>query len=113
VVDSGEEMKKTLGTLVLAVICLSTFTFAQDTRSPRINKRYHRQQARIAQGVRSGQLTPRETARLERQQGHIRRETRRMKRDGNFTAAERRHVTRDQNRLSRRIYRQKHDGQNR
>jgi hypothetical protein len=34
-----------------------------------------------------------------------------MKRDGNFTAAERRHVTRDQNRLSRRIYRQKHDRQ--
>ena len=104
-------MKRALGTLVLAVVCFSTFTFAHDTRSPRINKRYHNQQSRINQGVRSGQLTQREAYRLQRQQGHVRRETRRMKRDGNFTAAERRHVTRDQNRLSRRIYRQKHDGQ--
>ena len=79
-------MKRALGTLVLAVVCLSTFTFAHDTRSPRINKRYHNQQARIHQGVRSGQLTPREAYRLQRQQGHIRRET-------------------------RRIYRQKHDAQ--
>jgi hypothetical protein len=106
-------MKRALGTLLLAVVCLSTFTFAHDTRSPRINRRYHNQQGRIAQGVRSGQLTPRETARLQHQQRHVRRETRRMKRDGNFTAAERRHVTRDQNRLSRRIYRQKHDAQTR
>jgi hypothetical protein len=105
-------MKKVLGMLAVAVLCFSSAYAAEaGTRSPVIRHRYHREQARIAQGVRSGQLTPRETAGLERQQGHIRRETRRMKRDGNFTAAERAKVTRDQNRLSRRIYRQKHDAQ--
>jgi hypothetical protein len=110
---------KRLGLLAVAVLGCSTLTFSQaaaetavtTTKSPVIRHRYHRQQARIAQGVRSGQLTPRETARLERQEGHIRRETRRMKADGNFTPAERAKVRRDQNRVSRHIYRQKHDAQ--
>jgi predicted amidophosphoribosyltransferase len=76
-----------------------------------IQHRKYNQQKRIAQGVRSGSLTARETARLERNQVRLNHEERRMKSDGNFTARERARVTHQQNRLSRQIYRQKHDAQ--
>ncbi|MHB8872650.1 MAG: hypothetical protein ACYC8T_03090 [Myxococcaceae bacterium] len=70
-----------------------------------------RQQQRIAQGVRSGELTPHEAVRLERKEARIHREIRRAKADGNFSAVERARVQRHQNQVSRKIYRQKHDAQ--
>lgn len=77
-----------------------------------IAKRQQRQQGRIAQGVNSGELTARETARLERQEGRLNKEIARDHVDGGgLSQAERRKITRQQNRESRRIYRQKHDGQ--
>ncbi len=84
---------------------------AQSNRE--INARKVNQQHRIAQGVRSGQLTPRETARLETREAHINRQEARMKADGKFTPAERARINREQNRTSRAIYRQKHDAQHR
>ena len=77
-----------------------------------IAKRQQRQQKRIAQGVNSGELTARETARLERQEARLNKEIARDRADGGgLSVAERRKITRQQNRESRRIYRQKHDGQ--
>jgi hypothetical protein len=78
-----------------------------------IKSRKERQQDRIAQGVQSGELTPRETARLERKEGALNHEERRMRRTdgGKLTPQDRRTINRQQNRLSRRIHRQKHDGQ--
>jgi hypothetical protein len=84
---------------------------AQSNRE--INRRKVNQQYRIAQGIRSGQLTPRETRHLEAREAHINRQERRMKADGNFTPAERARINREQNRTSRAIYRQKHDRQHR
>jgi hypothetical protein len=77
-----------------------------------IHQRQVAQQDRIANGVRSGQLTPRETARLERGEGRINREERGMRaRDnGRLTGRDRRVLHRQQNRESRRIYRDKHNG---
>lgn len=80
-------------------------------RHPTINQRRVLQQHRIAQGVRSGSLTPRETAKLERREARLNREIRGMKSDGRFTARERARVQHQQNRLSRQIYREKHDRQ--
>lgn len=79
----------------------------------RVRKRAENQQDRIAQGVRSGQLTARETARLETKEGRLNREVRDMREDngGNLTAKERARVNRQQNRLSGDIYSQKHDAQ--
>lgn len=74
-----------------------------------INARKENQQDRIAQGVRSGQLTAGETARLEAREAHINRQEARMKADGNFTPAERAKINREQNRTSRAIYRDKHN----
>lgn len=71
------------------------------------------QQKRIAQGVSSGQLTPAETARLERKEAHVNREVARdrARNGGNLTNRQKAQVTRQQNRISRDIARQKHDAQ--
>lgn len=79
-----------------------------------INGRERHQQRRIGQGVRSGELTGRETLRLERQQARIRAEEFRYRHnDGRLGARERADLQRDLNRSSRNVYRQKHDGQSR
>jgi hypothetical protein len=94
-----------------ALFALCGASFAQSGSTPRIDKREAHQQARIQQGVNSGQLTPREANRLERQQGHIEAAEARARSDGKVTAHERAHLTRMQNRASRDIHRQKHDAQ--
>jgi hypothetical protein len=73
----------------------------------------HRQQERIAQGVQSGELTPRETARLERKEARVQREIRRDRaaHGGHLTPGEKARINRQQNRLSREIYREKHDAE--
>lgn len=88
-------------------LMLSTTAFAQ---APLVRARA--EQARINQGVVSGQLTAREAARLERREQHLNREIARDRIDGGgLSQAERRHLDRQQNRLSRSIYREKHDAQ--
>ena len=74
-----------------------------------IHQRKENQQDRIAQGVKSGQLTPRETARIEHKEAKLNQETRRMRaaNGGSLTPAEKAKVTRQQNHLSRDIYHQK------
>jgi hypothetical protein len=75
-----------------------------------IRNRRENQQDRIAQGVGSGQLTPRETARLEGREANLNRTIRRDRRSGGgLSVQERRQINRRQNQLSRDIYRQKHD----
>jgi hypothetical protein len=77
-----------------------------------VDRRQANQQARIGEGVRSGELTPRETARLERKEARTRREIRRDRaaNGGTLTPAEKAKINREQNRTSRRIYRAKHNG---
>lgn len=74
-----------------------------------INQSEWRQQARIWRGYRSGDLTPREFRRLEREQALIRRNEARARRDSNFTPRERMRIQSAQNRASRHIFRQRHD----
>ena len=79
--------------------------------TPRIDQREARQQQRIAQGTASGQLTPHETRRLEKEQAAINRAEGKAKADGTVTTQERAHLTHMQNRASRDIHHQKHDRQ--
>jgi hypothetical protein len=76
-----------------------------------VGKRAENQQDRIAQGVKSGQLTAGETARLESRDAGINREIRndRAANGGKLTGAERAQVNRQQNKVSRQIYRDKHN----
>ena len=79
-----------------------------------VNEREHNQQQRIRQGIRSGELTRVETARLERQQARIRFDEALARRSGGeFTPRERARIQRELNHSSRNIYRQKHDRQDR
>jgi hypothetical protein len=76
-----------------------------------VGKRAENQQDRIAQGVKSGQLTAGESAHLENREAKINREVRddRAANGGKLTPQERAKVNRQQNRTSRQIYRDKHN----
>lgn len=94
------------------LMVLPTLGFAQGGRS--INERERYQQRRIREGIRSGELTRAEAARLEAQQARIRRDEARARRSGGeFTTRERLRVQRELNRSSRNIHRQNHDRQDR
>jgi hypothetical protein len=73
-------------------------------------KRQVNQQKRIAQGVRSGELTRGEVRGLQRNATRVQRSIVRDRRDqGVFTPRERAVAQKRLNRQSRAIYRQKHD----
>jgi hypothetical protein len=93
--------------LTLAALAVST-----PMEASRVNVRQLRQGARIAAGVCAGQLTRREAARLSARQAALARAQRIMRLDG-LSLRERRALERRQDRLSRDIYRQRHDAQNR
>jgi hypothetical protein len=69
------------------------------------------QQERIEQGLKSGQLNTREAARLEREESRVERMQSRALRDGNLSAAEKNRIDAAQDKVSRDIYREKHDAQ--
>jgi hypothetical protein len=102
-------MKKSIIFAVLAV--MATAPVLADT--PRLNAREANQRARIHHGVASGELTRPETRRLAAGQVHLHRAEARAKSDGVVTARERAWLQHEANQQSRRIYRQKHDAQDR
>lgn len=81
--------------------------------TPRLDAREHNQRERIAQGVRSGELTRPETRRLVAGERRLHRHERYAKSDGVVTPGERARLERNADRMSARIYRQKHDPQSR
>jgi hypothetical protein len=106
-------MKKSnvLAGLGLAVGLVMMGSASADT--PRYDARQHNQRARIVNGVQNGELTMRETRRLAAGQVHLNRVERRAEADGVVTRGERAHMAHEENQQSRRIYRQKHDAQDR
>jgi hypothetical protein len=76
-----------------------------------VGKRAENQQDRIAQGIRSGQMTAGEAARVEKNEANINKEIRndRAANGGKLTGAEKAQVNRQQNRESRQIYHTKHN----
>jgi hypothetical protein len=77
----------------------------------KVGQRRENQQDRIAQGVKSGQLTPSETAKLEKQQQGINKQVAsdRKANGGTLTASEKKQVNKEQNQASRNIYKKKHN----
>ena len=78
-----------------------------------IPQRRHNQQERVANGIKSGELTPNEAAHIEGQEGKLNNEIKDMREDngGKLTAADKQKVHNQENRMSREIYNQKHDQQ--
>ncbi len=89
----------------------NTSTSASGKHDYDINQRKVNQQDRIAQGVKSGQLTAGETSRLEHQESGINREERGMRAEdnGHLTRRDRKTLHAQQNQESKRIYRDKHN----
>jgi len=78
---------------------------------PTIAQRKENQQDRIAQGVKSGQLTAGETANLETKEAAINGETKadRAANGGKLTATEKKQINGQQNQMSKQIYKDKHN----
>jgi len=94
-----------------------SFLLSQNHGSPmspamdRVDGRRFNQQGRIAQGVQSGQLTPRETTNLEHRETSVNREIHndRKANGGTLTPQERQQVNERQNKISKSIYEDKHN----
>ena len=78
---------------------------------PTVAQRKENQQDRIAQGVKSGQLTAGETANLETKEAAINGETKadRAANGGKLSAAEKKQINGQQNQLAKQIYKDKHN----
>ena len=117
---------KKLGALPFAVLMATGVAFAQGTtttdtqasataaapaKPETIAQRKENQQDRIAQGVKSGQLTAGETSSLESREAAINGETRadRAANGGKLTSAEKAQINQQQNKLSNQIYNDKHN----
>lgn len=99
-----------LAALVLGVTAMTASTVASAQATPNINQTQANQSARIAKGEATGQLSKREAARLKAGQAKVAGMKAAAKADGKVTRAERTAIKREQNQQSRRIARQKHDG---
>jgi hypothetical protein len=75
-----------------------------------VGQRRENQQDRIAQGIRSGQLKPGQTAKLENREQGINQQVHadRQANGGKLTGQEKQQINGQQNRASRAIYRNKH-----
>ncbi len=102
-------MKKFFLTVATAGLLIGTSGIA--AADDLIRDRKENQQDRIAQGVKSGSLTPKETAHLENKEAGLNKEIRtdRKANGGNLTNKQKAQVNRQQNRLSKNIYNDKHN----
>jgi len=100
-------MKKLFLGILVGTLILGTVTTAM---AGPLTWRETRQQARIYQGVDTGQITNREYQLLEQEQGRIEANRQRAWSDGTLTPGEACRLTREQNRASRHIWRTKHNG---
>jgi hypothetical protein len=107
-------MKRMFLTIIAAGMITGTtgIAFADDPPEGRIQERKENQQRRIGNGVKNGTLSPKETVNLEKKEGALNKEIHhdRVQNGGNLTNKEKAQINRQQNRLSRQIYKAKHDG---
>jgi hypothetical protein len=102
--------------VVTIALAFAGNAFAQTTTppaaaTPGIDKRQENQQKRIDAGVKSGQLTDREAARLEKRESKLQKDKEKAQADGVVTKQERRQLNREADRDSKAIAREKHDKQ--
>jgi len=109
-------MKTPLSILLASLVIISGQAYAERPHRPHdpgVNARQHRQEHRVKQGVRSGELTRGETQQLREQRRAIRQEERAYKSDGQLSRDERKDLHQDLNALSKDIYSEKHDDEKR
>lgn len=79
-------------------------------RVNQVNRRETNQQKRIASGVKNGQLTPKQTAHLERGEQRLQNNEKKdmAKDNGHLTKQDQRQLNREANHMSKRINKDKH-----
>lgn len=90
--------------LSLVLTSMAPLVFAGEVKN-----REENQQDRIAQGVQSGQLTPKEAANLEKGEAKIEKDREKALADGKMTLKEKRKLNHEENKESRKIHRKKHN----
>ncbi|TFW06910.1 hypothetical protein E4K72_09545 [Oxalobacteraceae bacterium OM1] len=101
-------MKKAQLIPVLLAGLLAAPVFAQTAADVQRNVN---QETRIENGLKSGALTTREAAKLEREEAKVDKAESKALRDGKLSTAEQRRITRMENRASRDIAKESHDAQ--
>lgn len=113
----NKQMKFTLLSAAFAVFALPVVAQSTDASAngqvngQTIQQRAENQQDRIANGVKSGELTSGEASNLETKEGKINQEDRDMRKadDGHLTDADKAKLTEQQNQLSKQIDEDKHN----
>jgi hypothetical protein len=114
-------ISKSLSILAVGGLMLVGSASAQPQASPgqvdpghprvnEVNRRETNQQKRIANGAKSGKLTPKQTAHLEKREQSIQHQEKKdmAAHNGHLTKAEQKHLNQRQNRVSKSIYKDKH-----
>ena len=115
-------MKTKMGLLLIVAagsLALSVAAYADDTspvdpghpRVTEVQERQQNQQNRIANGIKSGQLTPKEATNLEKRETHIQNQKAAdmAAHNGHLTKGEQRQLNREENKTSKKIYNKKHN----
>lgn len=103
-------MKTPLIACLFATLAFGAYAQTPGTNTPHVDQREARQEQRIQKGVASGELTARETHRLDKQQQqHIDTMENKAKADGTVTANERARLQAAQDHASADIRRKKHN----
>lgn len=111
-------MKKTI-TLTIAAglltgMFLSGLDQAAEAKGLHVNKRQNRQHCRIKRGIQNGELTKAETKRMREKQKALAKQEKYFRKSGQgLSKTEKAILNKEQDQLSKNIYRQKHDGQDR
>ena len=81
-------------------------------RVNQVNRRETNQQNRIANGIKNGQLKPGQAARLERGEQRLQNNEKKdmAKDNGHLTKQDQKQLNHEANNMSKRIYKDKHDG---
>jgi hypothetical protein len=89
----------------------SATTTDNDKKPLTIQQRKHMQQERIHQGVKSGELTRGEKRNVEKKERALNQEERDMRKmnNGKLTAQDRKTLNAQQNKVSKQIYKDKHN----
>ena len=96
---------------IAAVVSLGLALSSAPAFAQNVNKRQAKQQHRIAEGIENGSLTPKESARLEKQEARINQlEAKDRQSGGGLSSQERHELNHLLNSESHKIYVAKHNG---
>ncbi len=101
-------MKK-IAAIIAITITATSLLFVNVSFAGRPANRQVKQQERIHQGVKSGEVTKKEYRHLQKQQARIQRSKKQAWSDGKLTKKERVRLEHQQDKASRHIYRAKHN----